>query len=472
MVAAALFVFSVSALGVSTATQLKSDSMCLDWTSKDYTAIGPGYHEAYFMPCSSGEHQQWASTTWGGLTTDGNLCLDYTSNTYSSDLHRVYLSACNSQAGHQKWTVADGKIKSGGFCMEWTDSTHDSGKHGTYLHQCSDLDHQAISWSGESGLTEVFPHGWAGSKCYRIPTILRTSSGALLAFAEARLDGCGDGGSHNLVARRSTDDGMTWGDLIVVTRGEVRPKHALSNPNPVEVTTANGEKRILLLFDTQNNPKMSDHGDTMQTWSHDDGQTWVDSSVIAGLMQDGFSGCMPGPSLGIQENSGTIYFVCHTYYHAFLAWSTDFGNSWQHSPTVDGIDECSIAALPSGTIAMNCKSHCGRSSLKWSAAGELLSNTCIENLPDPGCQGSMIYWQDALYLSNDASTSGRNHLTVRRSVDEGLTWDDGMVVEYGNSAYSQLVGFPSPNTLGVLYENDSGIAFKKVKTAVERAIVV
>lgn len=453
--------------------QLTSDGMCLDWSFETDKDVGPGHHEAYMMPCDGQPNQQWHATSWGGLTTDNKHCLDWTHNTYGSSLHHVYTSDCDSGSGDQKWTLASQKLTSGGLCFEWTSSTHDRGRHAAYLDACSDAPHQKVTPSdGPGGLTIVFPHGMAGSKCYRIPAILHTSNGTLVAFSEARLDGCSDSGTHNLVSRRSTDGGQSWGELIVVTRGEHRPKHTLSNPNPVEVNLGNGKMAIYMAFDTENNPKKSNHGDTMQIWSYDDGKTWADSSVIHGLTQEGFSGCMPGPSLGIQEKDGVIYFVCHTLYHAFLAWSKDLGHSWQHSETVDGIDECSIASLPDDNIAMNCKSKCGRSQLTWSPAGLLLSNHCIKGLPDPGCEGSMVYWQSALYLSNDASTSGRNHLTVRRSVDEGQSWDHGVLVEAGYSGYSQLVGLPGNATMGVLYENSAGIAFKKVETTTEIDIVV
>jgi hypothetical protein len=241
-----------------------------------------------------------------------------------------------------------------------------------------------------------------------------------------------------------------------------RGQHALSNPNPVEVSLADGSKALLLNFDTRNNPTKRFHGDTMQVWSYDDGKTWSKTSSISNLHVTGFSGCMPGPSVGLQDSSGTIFFVCHTNYHATLVWSKDLGKTWQHSETVDGIDECSIAHLPGDNIAMNCKSHCGRSGLLWSPEGRLLINECIKGLPDPHCQGSLVWWQGALYLSNDATHVGRRHLTVRRSMDGGFTWDDGRMVEHGVSGYSQLVGLPGQAALGVLYERHGGIAFKRV----------
>ena len=69
--------------------------------------------------------------------------------------------------------------------------------------------------------TPIFYPGLNGSQCYRIPSIIATHRGTLLAFAESRLGGCGDQGTHNLVVRRSSDNGATWGPLITVFAGVV-----------------------------------------------------------------------------------------------------------------------------------------------------------------------------------------------------------------------------------------------------------
>src|SRR4051794_33168927 len=45
-----------------------------------------------------------------------------------------------------------------------------------------------------------------GYSCYRIPAIVRTLRGTLLAFAEGRKDNCGDAGDIDIVVKRSTDD--------------------------------------------------------------------------------------------------------------------------------------------------------------------------------------------------------------------------------------------------------------------------
>jgi len=89
------------------------------------------------------------------------------------------------------------------------------------------------------GCTAVFYQGLNGSRCFRIPTIIKTTTGTLLAFAENRETDCTDNGKHHaLVLRRSVDDGATWGPLQTVVVGEVPCPGcpaAISNPNPVEV---------------------------------------------------------------------------------------------------------------------------------------------------------------------------------------------------------------------------------------------
>merc|ERR1719221_147335 len=90
------------------------------------------------------------------------------------------------------------------------------------------------------------------NRCYRIPTLAETPSGILLAFMEERVGvlGCRDEGSgHNLVLKRSTDGGATWGPLIRVVGSESNLRKGgvgYSNPMPVCCGVANRSQRLLL----------------------------------------------------------------------------------------------------------------------------------------------------------------------------------------------------------------------------------
>ncbi len=57
---------------------------------------------------------------------------------------------------------------------------------------------------------DVFPFGMDGVKVYRIPGLLVTPKGTLLAYCEARRDGKSDWGEIEVRMRRSVDGGVTW----------------------------------------------------------------------------------------------------------------------------------------------------------------------------------------------------------------------------------------------------------------------
>lgn len=79
------------------------------------------------------------------------------------------------------------------------------GKHGLYQQPLPNL----------LASTTVFKSGEEGYACFRIPAIIQTGSGALLAFAEGRKLSCADHGWNDLVSKKSTDQGNTWSSLKV-----------------------------------------------------------------------------------------------------------------------------------------------------------------------------------------------------------------------------------------------------------------
>jgi hypothetical protein len=58
--------------------------------------------------------------------------------------------------------------------------------------------------------TDLFAEGQAGFVSYRIPGIVVTAQGTVLAYCEARKFTSADRGELEIHLRRSTDDGRTW----------------------------------------------------------------------------------------------------------------------------------------------------------------------------------------------------------------------------------------------------------------------
>ena len=69
--------------------------------------------------------------------------------------------------------------------------------------------------------SDVFISGRGGYHTYRIPAVILTPKGTLLAFCEGRKTSRSDHGDLDLLLRRSTDGGKTWGGMQVVYEAEV-----------------------------------------------------------------------------------------------------------------------------------------------------------------------------------------------------------------------------------------------------------
>ena len=72
--------------------------------------------------------------------------------------------------------------------------------------------------------------------------------------------------------------------------------------------------------------------------------------------------------------------------------------------------------------------------------------------------------QQVLFFSNPDSKTDRNHMTIKASLDDGLTWPQRMQVElnsengYGYSCLTMV----DPKTIGIVYEGVKELYFEKI----------
>ena len=78
--------------------------------------------------------------------------------------------------------------------------------------------------------TVIFKKGDNGYHTFRIPALIQTKSGDILAFAEGRKNSGGDSGDIDMVMKRSTDGGKTWGEMSIVWDDK---ENVCGNPSPV-----------------------------------------------------------------------------------------------------------------------------------------------------------------------------------------------------------------------------------------------
>jgi hypothetical protein len=93
-----------------------------------------------------------------------------------------------------------------------------------------------VSWQGYSArpfMVErpVYHEKDGGYFIHRIPALLTTDKGTLLAFCEARMESPSDAAPTDVVLRRSVDNGKTWTSIQVVAHF---PSATVGNPAPVQ----------------------------------------------------------------------------------------------------------------------------------------------------------------------------------------------------------------------------------------------
>ncbi|MBB4684302.1 sialidase family protein [Amycolatopsis jiangsuensis] len=340
------------------------------------------------------------------------------------------------------------------------------------------------------------PHQETGYACFRIPAIVRSASGTLLAFAEGRRDNCGDTGDIDLVVKRSTDGGTTWSPLRVVNPGG---GDTHGNPVPIVDSTTG---RIVLIT-TYNKGRDDDQACDVPCpraphaqYSDDDGRTWsvpVDISAQAKL-PEWDSWYASGPVHGIQlahgRHAGRLVFGVNAERSAgtdsvenygALVYSDDHGRSWQvgavdsYPHPVGGTyaqkpSEISVAELPDGTIYAGGREQGGtdvgnRDYALSRDGGATFSRrfTTIPDLVTPMVQGCLLRLErpggQRLLFASPADTDRRRWMTIRSSYDGGRTWENteqGTRITTDWSGYSDLVQLSGPHErdarIGLLYE--------------------
>jgi sialidase-1 len=83
----------------------------------------------------------------------------------------------------------------------------------------------------ERKLEYIFESGTCGYNTFRIPAIITTKNGTILAFAEGRKKTSSDTGDIDLVMKRSEDNGKTWSELTVIWDDD---ENVCGNPAPVQ----------------------------------------------------------------------------------------------------------------------------------------------------------------------------------------------------------------------------------------------
>ncbi|MFE5946008.1 exo-alpha-sialidase [Streptomyces sp. NPDC056480] len=347
--------------------------------------------------------------------------------------------------------------------------------------------------------------GVGGYVSYRIPAVVRTPAGTLLAFAEGRVGSAGDSGDIDLVVRRSEDGGCTWGPTRVAadagadTRGNpapvVDPRSGdvvlLSSFNGGEATEAQilgGEvpaarsRRVFVQRSTDDGRTFSEPRDITAAVKRPDWRWYATGPGHAvALTRPPYAGRLVVPanhSSAPPEGSGDTGREPR-YYGAHALYSDDGGRSWQLGfvdDTYDGTvnaNESTAAELPDGRVYFSTRDQLGTAPGNRADAHAGMGATHLLRpfAPQPGLdrvpvvQGGLLYVGGSggsLLFSAPSVPTTRAEPALWSSEDGGRTFTRRLTVSRDKAAYSDLVPLDEA-TIGLLHETGTGSAYETVE---------
>jgi sialidase-1 len=311
---------------------------------------------------------------------------------------------------------------------------------------------------------------------YRIPSIIKTNKGTLIAVCDARVDRPGDAPNNiDLVMKKSSDGGKTWTKSKVIVG--FPDNDAACDPSLVADSQTG---TIWLAYDYAIADPQGADGRILRIHlikSNNEGENWSVPVELTYLTRGKEFWLQNGPGVGLYTD-GTIVFPMYSVgaggkgkQQTMLVYSRDHGKTWLLSNGVGEYNpEPQVVSLPGSRIMANMRRPHGKEYRQVSVTSDM-GNSWSEasddhTLIEPGCQGSIINYsfnnKSLFIFSNPADIRERRNMVVRVSSDEGKSWPKEIPVFSGSSGYSCLVQLPDGN-IGLLYERDE---YKKIVFAV------
>nr|WP_255428842.1 sialidase family protein [Pseudarthrobacter sp. GA104] len=293
----------------------------------------------------------------------------------------------------------------------------------------------------------------------------------------------------DLLLRRSTDSGRTWGKQAVVRTG--KGLEGFGDPSLlVDMETqriflfhAAGTRAGFFEATAGHDPddEYVQHCDL--SFSDDDGLTWQHRRITSQLKNSTdrpVTGIFAAAGQGIQIHSGPFagrlvqqfVVLCEGTIMAASAYSDDHGDSWTLGQPVGECthgfspNENKVVALADGRLLLHSRGTPRRLAATSDDGGATWSALSpVEELPDPSDNGSLVRFDGLpnvagradgatdswLLATNNHDTALRRNTVLSLSPDNGRTWPTKLVLCPGSSAYSTAARLPDGN-IGVLYE--------------------
>lgn len=341
-----------------------------------------------------------------------------------------------------------------------------------------------------------------GSAAYRIPGLVTTNKGSLIGVYDVRYNNSADLQEHvDIGVSRSTNGGQTWEPMRIAmsfgeSNGFPKAQNGVGDP-AILVDKLTGRLWIIAAW-TQgmgNGRAWHNSGQGMDSktaqlmlaYSDDDGCTWSEPiNITEQVKKPEWYFLLQGPGMGITMQDGTLVFAAQFINEdrdpcSCIIYSKDRGTTWHlHNAPRENTTEAQVAEVSPGVLMLNMRDDRGGSRAIYTTRDMGLTwekhPSSRSVLQEPVCMASLIKVdakynsvnKDILLFSNPNTTKSRNMITIKASLDGGLTFpkEYQVMLDEGNGWGYSCLTMIDRETVGILYEGSTAhMVFQAVKLA-------
>ena len=419
----------------------------------------------------------------GSATPTGNELSIPVSMSALADGQKVYFwITADVKAGATELSTIDAALKAIAYDNPQGGSTCDLQEKGNPTGVMQIFKRQQFLWTGSL----------SQEKYYRIPTILNTADGGIVALCDDRYDNTQDlgkvasgaAGKHKIdvVMRKSMDDGATWDNARVVAAGDGTSAAACGYGDPAIVRTLSGKLVCLMAAGSSSFPSGMLHMGYSE--STDNGATWsAPKDIYSAINKNGLNitSAFTSAGKGVCFADGRIAFamngkvsgVCNEY----ILYSDDEGKNWTIAPNMAcaSADESKLEIMNDNSLILsvrqggwNSQANRAYSRTTGDASGEGINSWGEKgywtDLNANGCNADILYYSREtegvgvcdmmLHTAIKTFQTYRKDLRLYMSFDQGQTWQEAFQLQPGYAAYSSMQKLANGD-LAIIFEDGS-----------------